>query len=107
MDLRNFRIQLESKGLKKEYEMTEALWIDDMSLQQQCTDQHGNLNAKELWIKRLAVAIGKSENEIRRLPFWELAGLTTKWLEINEPDKAIFLEDSRKEEKNNFSNSTS
>jgi hypothetical protein len=64
MELRKFKIQIESKGLKKEYELTETLWVDDMSLQQQCIDQKGNLNAKELWIKRLSLATGKTTKSV-------------------------------------------
>lgn len=99
MELRTFKIKISSKGLEKEYEMKEAVWIDDMSLQMQCVDKDGNLILKELWIKRLAISTGKPENEIRKLAHWELGALTIKWLEINEADSAIFLETSQREEK--------
>lgn len=99
-ELRTFKIKLSSKGLEKEYDMKEAVWIDDMSLQMQCTDKNGNLLLKELWIKRLAIATGKPESEILKLPHWELGALTIKWMEINEADTAIFLETSQTEKKN-------
>lgn len=99
-ELRTFKIKISSKGLEKEYDMKEAVWIDDMSLQMQCTDKNGNLMLKELWIKRIALATGKTENEILKLPNWELGALTVKWLEINEADSAIFLETSQLEKKN-------
>lgn len=99
-DLRSFKIKLSSKGIEKEYEMKEAVWIDDMSLQMQCVDKDGNLILRELWIKRLAIATGKPESEIRKLPHWELGALTVKWMEINEADSAIFLEIWPSEKKN-------
>jgi len=91
-ELRTFKIKIASKGIEKEYELQEAVWIDDMSLQMQCVDKDGNLILRELWIKRIAIATGKPESEIRKLPHWELGALNIKWLEINEADSAIFLD---------------
>lgn len=89
-----------------EFDLKEPLWIDDMAIQAQCTDQKGNLNHKDLWIKRLEAATGKSSSEIMKLELWKISALQVKWLALFDVNPATFLEDSTVEEKSTSANST-
>lgn len=76
----------------KTYKMRELTWDEDLTLQEQCTDQTGHLKMKELSIMRVAKSLVEPKmltDDVRQLPSQIGAFLIAKWFAIN--DVPLFL----------------
>ena len=106
-ELQTFKVRIKRGDDIKEFSLKEPLWIDDASLQMQCTNQMGELVQRTLWPKRIAAATGMTENEVMKMEHWVMSALQTKWLQLFFVGPDTFLEDVKPNEKESQSNTTS
>lgn len=100
MEYNQVTIKNPKNGKETVYTFKEISWTRDMSIQSQCLNaDHTTINQQELWIARLHESTGLEDTELRIMDRRTFETLLTKWLQINDVDRTVFLETTQTEKK--------